>query len=127
MALASYTPTQIGSTALPFTSFRTTIGMFVTGSIIRPRIFISTSIAALPSRRDQVLTHQAIRTSPCDANVYIFSQKGFARRSDIYDPVARCATGPLIFAARGALDEHFGHAADQRLVALLLNGPLAFL
>src|SRR5258708_32102816 len=45
MALASYTPTQIGRMELPCTSFRTTIGILVTGSIIRPRIFISSSIA----------------------------------------------------------------------------------
>src|SRR5262249_40035926 len=36
---------QIGSTALPCTSLRTTMGMLVTGSIINPRIFISSSIA----------------------------------------------------------------------------------
>ena len=48
MALASWTPTQIGRTvSLPW-SFSTTMGMFVTGSIINPRIFISTSIVALP-------------------------------------------------------------------------------
>jgi hypothetical protein len=44
MALASYTPTQIGSTVSPPTSFSSTIGTFYTGSIISPRIFISTSI-----------------------------------------------------------------------------------
>ena len=43
MALASYTPTQIGRIPLPQASFRITMGMFVIGSIIRPRIFISTS------------------------------------------------------------------------------------
>src|SRR5689334_19334510 len=37
-------PTQIGSTDSASTPFRITTGMFVTGSIIRPRIFISTSI-----------------------------------------------------------------------------------
>ena len=30
---------------MPLTSFKTTIGMLVTGSTINPRIFISTSIA----------------------------------------------------------------------------------
>src|SRR5208337_155510 len=44
MALASYTPTQIGSTVSLPTSLSNTIGMFETGSIISPRIFISTSI-----------------------------------------------------------------------------------
>src|SRR5579859_7542528 len=37
-------PTQMGSTAVPLASFRITMGMLVTGSIISPRIFISTSI-----------------------------------------------------------------------------------
>ena len=45
MALASYTPTQMGNTVSLFTSFSTTMGMLLTGSIIKPRIFISTSIA----------------------------------------------------------------------------------
>src|ERR1700693_1225294 len=44
MALASYTPTQIGSTVSLPTSLSSTIGMFETGSIISPRIFISNSI-----------------------------------------------------------------------------------
>src|SRR5215472_2831827 len=48
MALASYTPTQMGSTVLLPTSLRMTIGMLVTGSIMSPRIFISTSMDLLP-------------------------------------------------------------------------------
>ena len=39
----------MGRTVSPLMSFRTTIGMLVTGSIMSPRIFISTSIVALPS------------------------------------------------------------------------------
>src|SRR6266849_652687 len=35
----------MGRTASPLVSLRITMGMFVTGSIMRPRIFISTSIA----------------------------------------------------------------------------------
>src|SRR5712692_9585973 len=37
-------PTQIGSTVSLPASLRITMGMLVTGSIMRPRIFISTSI-----------------------------------------------------------------------------------
>src|SRR6266404_4747463 len=37
----------MGRTESPETSLRTTMGMLVTGSIIRPRIFISTSIVPL--------------------------------------------------------------------------------
>src|SRR6267154_6698967 len=43
----------IGRTVSLPTSFRTTIGMLVTGSIINPRIFISTSIALLLSLRSE--------------------------------------------------------------------------
>ena len=46
MAFASKIPTQIGSTRSLATSFRTMMGMLVTGSIIRPRICISTSSGA---------------------------------------------------------------------------------
>src|SRR5580700_11473685 len=44
-------PTHTGRTELPCASFSTTMGMLVTGSIIRPRIFISTSIAP-PCEKD---------------------------------------------------------------------------
>jgi len=40
--------TQMGSTALPLRSFKITIGVLVTGSIMSPRIFISTSMALSP-------------------------------------------------------------------------------
>src|ERR1700678_465104 len=46
MALASNTPTQMGRTMAPLISLRITMGMLDTGSIINPRIFISTSIAS---------------------------------------------------------------------------------
>src|ERR1017187_9851555 len=48
IAFASYTPTQMGSTVLPLMSLRMTMGILVTGSIISPRIFISTSIFCGP-------------------------------------------------------------------------------
>src|SRR6516164_1088883 len=44
MAFASYTPTQMGRTVSLAMSLRITMGMLVTGSIMSPRIFISTSI-----------------------------------------------------------------------------------
>src|SRR3954449_13103276 len=72
-------PTQMGSTASEPGSLRITMGMLVTGSIIRPRIFISTSIVSLlaqfpavsgilrPDRRSQpaatlALHHHADKT-----------------------------------------------------------------
>src|SRR6266404_7310315 len=43
-------PTQIGKMVLPCVSLRMTMGMLVTGSIIRPRMRISTSMATSPYR-----------------------------------------------------------------------------
>src|SRR6185437_1504828 len=64
-------PTQIGSTLLLPESFRMTIGMFVIGSIINPRIFIYTTISSLQhnggsgpapaGRRDNSLSAHALR------------------------------------------------------------------
>src|SRR5712692_9700301 len=51
MAFASYTPTQMGSTVSLPTSLSSTIGIFETGSIISPRIFISTSIKTSKEQR----------------------------------------------------------------------------
>src|SRR4051794_6530973 len=60
-------PTQMGSTASDPGSFRITMGMLVTGSIIRPRIFISTSIvsswAQFPADSG-ILRRDASRLSP---------------------------------------------------------------
>src|SRR5215831_7308427 len=63
MALASYTPTQMGSTVSLPTSFNTTMGMLVTGSIIKPRIFISTSMS-LRSKPLWVNTHRSASMLP---------------------------------------------------------------
>src|SRR5215472_6525677 len=49
----------MGSTLLEELSFRMTIGIFVTGSIIRPRIFISTSIPPL----SQVIINSEMKTA----------------------------------------------------------------
>src|SRR5207247_4491031 len=95
MAFASYTPTQIGRIALPCTSLRTTMGMFVTGSIIRPRIFISTSIG--PSRKlADVLAEQTVGTCVRHSNLNVLSQKLSLRRNEIQDAIAGCVTRPLI-------------------------------
>src|SRR5258707_11275683 len=79
---------------LPSTSFNTTIGMLVTGSIINPRIFISTSIQSpLPldpihdginSRQTQFTTgsiqclaRERVWTRPRDSNVPIAARQSF--------------------------------------------------
>src|SRR5215472_4665221 len=95
----------MGKTALPFASLSTTMGMFVTGSIIRPRIFISTSIGAshwhkpqpvfesvphpFPPRTDEnsltsdVLTQQTIRSGARHANVHVCAQQVLLQRTEI--------------------------------------------
>src|ERR1035441_9176103 len=64
MALASYTPTQIGSTTLPFRSFKITMGVLVTGSIMSPRIFISTSMALEARGKGKVVGWNVTVRSP---------------------------------------------------------------
>jgi len=44
MALASKSPIQIGTARLPSRSFRITMGVLVSGSMVRPDTFISTNI-----------------------------------------------------------------------------------
>src|SRR6202040_4332817 len=52
----------MGRTVSLPTSFKTTIGMLVTGSIINPRIFISTSISCSPLLKSLRLYHHAQQT-----------------------------------------------------------------
>src|SRR5438046_6777691 len=82
--------------AWPCTSFSTTMGMFVTGSIIRPRIFISTSMeASLGSHH--VLTHQAVRRRSCHMNLNVGSQKFFREGSEICQAIRTGISRPLVF------------------------------
>src|ERR1700751_5810497 len=98
-------PPQIGSTAVPCASLSTTIGMFVTGSIMSPRIFISTSIEPSPDIRVWALlgahpenacgrykpaqklsdffADQAVGSCAGHTHLNILSQKAGARRSEI--------------------------------------------
>src|SRR5262249_23418580 len=62
MAFASNAPTQMGSIESPLTSFRMIIGVFAEGSIIRPRILISTSIGFYSSQ-SAVVVRDAVRKS----------------------------------------------------------------
>src|ERR1051325_4095111 len=72
IALASYIPTQMGRTAPPLTSLSTTIGRFVLGSIISPRIFISTSMfASSLSFSIYRFAHQGIRAGAGHPNIHI--------------------------------------------------------
>src|ERR1700676_4753421 len=109
--------------AWPCTSFNTTIGILVTGSIIRPRIFISTSIEASPKLR-HVLAHQTIGTRTGRANLHVGSQKRAFLGSEIYNPVTCGVPTPLIFAARFVADEQFERVTNQGGIAPALISAL---
>src|ERR1700689_3114352 len=100
MACASGTPTQMGRTPVPCVSWRTTTGVLVAGSIIRPRILTSSSMVASAALYD-LFANETEWCGARDSRLNIFSQKILARRSEINDQVARGASGPL--AARGMM------------------------
>src|SRR5580658_8776831 len=117
----------MGSTlALP-TSFRMTIGMLVTGSIIRPRIFISTSMCLL----HHGLTGQRIRTAASHAHVDVFTDKLIRRLGAVMREaqraVARSAPGPKPERFVAAFHIDLFDNPDQRGVVTNLNRALLFL
>src|ERR1051325_3056497 len=112
--------------AWPCTSLSTTMGMFVTGSIIRPRIFISTSMeASLGSHH--VLTHQAVRRRSCHMNLNVGSQKFFREGSEICQAIRTGISGPLVFTPRFSADQHLIHFSGQLRVPGYLDFPLLVL
>src|SRR3954449_5562146 len=62
-------PTHMGSTASPPESFRITMGILVTGSIIKPRIFISTSILGPCFGSDYHFSNQTIREARSHSHI----------------------------------------------------------
>src|SRR5436305_2033658 len=93
-------PTQIESTVLPFMSLRITIGILVTGSIIKPRIFISTSIR--PSyfslhHIHQTLTDERIRARTRHQHRQVLAQERWRslRVREIQYTVLRGPPDPL--------------------------------
>src|SRR5579859_4328382 len=139
-------PTQMGSTAVPFASFRITMGMLVTGSIISPRIFISTSIgpslntSESQSTVDQSLfpgvatpessinpgAHQAVRPGLNYFHIHIAADpaglswkinRSITRRAAYGVPEARMKT----------FHHHFKSVSHQRLISPQLYFSLAFL
>ena len=78
-------------------------------------------------RSAQLLAYQTVRPRARDSHLHIFSQKIFARRSEIYDAVARSAPGPLAAGWMTSIDKHFECLTDKLLIALGLNLALAFL
>src|SRR4051794_37497837 len=114
IALASKTPTQIGSTRWPSLSRRMMIGMFVIGSTIRPLIVISICMFA----------PKAVRIRSGDPHLHDVSHpRGIARKVD--DGVARCPPRQLPVAPpAGRVDEHRLYPADAFEEQLALNGLL---
>src|ERR1700733_1270400 len=117
----------MGSTlALP-TSFRMTIGMLVTGSIIRPRIFISTSMCLL----HHGLTGQRVRAAARHAHVYVFTDElvrdlgAIVRKTQ--GAVARGAAGPKAQRFVTPLDIDLFDGSDEAHIVANLNGALLFL
>src|SRR5712691_10086645 len=127
-------PTQMGRMAVPWQSFRTTIGMLVTGSIISPRIFISTSIP--PSfRLISVYTFagQRIRARAGHANLDITPQQvptRSATRSGVQEIerlVLRRPSDPLTGGRVESFDQASLHRTNVVRVAPHLDGALPFL
>src|SRR5580704_6051764 len=118
-------PTQMGSTPLPCVSLRTTTGMLVTGSIMRPRILTSSSMVP-PGDSDQVLAGQTAGTRARDLDLQILSQQIFARRREIYNTIASGAAAPLIAGCIARIGEDFVGVADQHFIRRALNLALMF-
>src|SRR6188472_985144 len=115
MALASNTPTQIGSTRCPSLSRRMMMGMLVIGSTISPLIVISICMALRP------LAAEAVRI-----------RAGNADRDDLSDPrriarqvdhgVPRRAAGELPLAPpAGRVDQDRLDPADGAVEQLSLD------
>src|ERR1700722_19066408 len=120
-------PTQIGRIAVPDVSFRTTTGMLVTGSIIKPRILTSCSMVASPKALADILTCQTVRTAAHYLHWKILSQKVRSSRREIYDAIAGGAPGPLSAALVKRVDENFERLAHHFFIALSLNFTLMIL
>src|SRR5580704_5895479 len=117
----------MGSTlALP-TSFRMTIGMLVTGSIIRPRIFISTSMCLL----HHGLTGERVRAAARHAHVDVLADElvrglgAIMRKTQ--GAVARGASGPKAQRFMTPFDVDLFNGSDEADIVANLNGALLFL
>src|SRR6266571_279872 len=145
-------PTQIGSTEFPLTSLRMTMGMLVTGSSIRPRIFISTSmefplgpadrpgpgLGAMSLTRLQIRcflklepvvrphTGQAVG-APCGNANLPREPNPVSFSGKVNHPVARRTSDRLAEAGLKPFDQHLELAPDQSLVPSRLDRALPLL
>src|SRR5437879_3558202 len=131
IALASYTPTQIGSTVSP-ESLRITIGVLVTGSSISPRIFISTSIATpcvftiTTSGRLHHVTQQAVWKCRSDLYRHITALlKAAVRRcGEVQCLVLGCPADPLTTRFVLSFNHYFKLLAYMIVISTLLDASL---
>src|ERR1039457_344251 len=128
-------PTQIGRIELPPTSFKTTIGIFVTGSIMSPRIFISTSmVPPLVLLLYYRFTGERIRARARHADREILAGEILAairvRIDGVREIERTIPRGPPDPLARGlvvAFHHRFFHRSHQPAVAPDLDGALQLL
>src|SRR5215469_6502168 len=105
-----------------------TIGMLVTGSIIKPRIFISTSMPSLQHRSGRLIygfADERIGACARDSHRYILAQQRvFIASREVERPVVRCAANPLAKRLMPPFHVYLFHGADQVGIAPNLNRPL---
>src|SRR5579863_6911206 len=94
----------MGSTALPLISLRMTIGMLVTGSIMRPRIFISTSMTPSQSSLHHsydiayTLAHQRVGAGASHPHRKVLTHqrlRAAVRMREVERTIVRRAADPL--------------------------------
>src|SRR5215472_6878751 len=122
----------MGRTVLPWTSRRITMGMLVTGSIMRPRIFISTSMAPsqLSLHHSCTFAHQRVGPGAGDAHGQVRAQELVAvggGMGEVESTVVGGAADPLAERGMPSLDQNFLDGADALGVAADLNQALFFL
>src|ERR1700674_3878687 len=104
----------MGSTVLPFTSLRMTMGKLVTGSIISPRIFISTSMkrpSQVSLHHSCAFAHQRVRAGARHPYREIPAEKAAVRRMrEVERAVVGGTAHPLPQRLMAALYQHFLHA-----------------
>src|SRR5271166_419633 len=110
MALASKIPTQMGMTVSEAMSLRTTMGMLVAGSIIRPRIRTSISMAPLPWFVLVLdgLAHETVRMRRCNFHLEVASgRRSYQLGASEVDRYVLAATSDNLSSRRvEAFDHH---------------------
>src|SRR5258707_164665 len=122
----------MGKTVSLPTSFRTTIGMLVTGSIINPRIFISTSISCSPVTKSLRLHHHAQQTvgeTPGNdhVNIAAHGRHRALRSGKVQGNVLRGSTDKLPTSLIRTFNHYFIDSSYALFIIDSLDLPLTFL